>query len=58
MPRLLSSFLSWLFGIDKMLDDFEAAFPGKCPVCAYHRYEVLEGHASGSPPEHRCIEHR
>lgn len=44
---------------DKVLEDFVEAFPGRCPICAYQRYGLQEGHTTKwAPPEHRCIEPR
>lgn len=41
-----------------MLADFEKHFPGRCPICAYHRFGITEGfEALGSKPApHDCIE--
>jgi len=38
------------------VEEFIRMFPGRCFVCAYHRWEVMEGHASGAAPRHDCIE--
>ena len=46
----------WLIGCDleKELDDFQAKFPGQCPICAYHRYGVMEGLTYGKVRPHAC----
>lgn len=38
------------------VEAFTRMFPGRCFVCSYHRWEVMEGHASGKAPPHDCME--
>jgi hypothetical protein len=40
---------------EAMLADWISAFPGKCPLCSFHRMAVLHGH-KGKLGEHYCIE--
>ena len=56
---LLNKILDLILGdVNKMLDEFEEAFPGKCPICAYHRYGITEGHEKPGikPAAHSCPE--
>lgn len=42
---------------DETLRGFVAAFPGRCPICAYHRYGLQEGHTRKlRPASHSCLE--
>lgn len=43
----------------KIIVDFRAKFPDKCPICSLHRYGVNHGHISPSKvvEPHSCIEH-
>lgn len=38
----------------KMINEFAKKFPGRCVICAYHRYGVLHGFiaARTTPPAH------
>jgi len=50
-------FFSDPFGTKRMLDDFMERFPGRCPICSFHRYGFQEGHEKNPiPPFHNCIE--
>ena len=41
----------------KMIEDFERAFPGKCPICSYHRFGWQHGfERDPEPPPHICPE--
>lgn len=42
----------------QLLADFQATFPGRCPLCSHHRYGVIHGHAKPGtrPPPHDCPE--
>ena len=42
----------------QLIDDHERAFPGRCPVCSYHRYGLREGHErpGSRPAAHDCPE--
>lgn len=44
----------------QMLEDFQVHFPGRCPICAYHRFGLQEGFVDiGSPlPPHYCPERK
>lgn len=44
----------------RLLDDFQEKFPGRCPICSFHRYGVMHGHLSPDDPiqEHDCLERR
>lgn len=58
---LLLAVLLWVvWTIDRdaraTVETFTRMFPGRCFVCSYHRWEVMEGHAWGKPPEHDCME--
>lgn len=44
--------------IEKMLADFCEQFPGKCPVCSFHRYGVSHGYQPPKPDAHYCPEAR
>jgi hypothetical protein len=41
-----------LFGWDAetTIREFEERFPGRCPICAYHRYGIVEGHVRADEP--------
>lgn len=50
---------AFLWGGQRMLKDgrpanpvqqFMHAFPGKCPICAFHRYGIREGHVKPGVP--------
>jgi len=43
---------------NKMIDVFMKSFPGRCPICAYHRFGLQEGHErpGSRPEEHDCLE--
>lgn len=42
---------------ERMCREFASAFPGKCIVCAYHRFGLREGLTrEPSPAPHDCIE--
>ena len=44
----------------RMLAEFREKFPGRCPVCSYHRYGRLNGYTSptSTPDKHECIDIR
>ncbi len=49
----------WITGAawaERTLDEFEERFPGSCPICAYHRFGLMEGYESGPVQEHSCLE--
>lgn len=46
--------LLWLIGCDDKMLYFEKVFPFDCPICAYHRYGVMEGLTSGKVSPHVC----
>lgn len=58
MFNYLYNCLFWLIGCDanKELEEFEKAFPFKCPICAYHRFGLMEGYTSGKVQPHICTE--
>ncbi len=45
---------------DRMIEEFEDAFPGKCGICAYHDFGIRQGlEKHGTEPDtHRCSEGR
>lgn len=44
-------------GTERMLHEFVAAFPGRCPICSFHRYGYTHGYESSPKPKpHRCPE--
>jgi hypothetical protein len=57
---MLRRFWDWITGrtaTRRMLDDFVRRYPGRCPICSYHRYGPTHGHTSKAEPEpHDCIE--
>ena len=43
--------------VEKMLDEFEERFPGKCPICSYHRFGLTHGYEKKlKPKKHYCPE--
>ena len=42
----------------KIVNDFAAAFPGRCLICSYHEFGVREGLTNESLSQHDCIEKR
>lgn len=43
---------------ERMVRDFQQAFPGRCPVCSYARYGAMFGFepSPGVVPPHWCPE--
>lgn len=42
---------------ERELAEWQAMFPGRCPVCAYHRYGRHFGHETAEhPAPHPCPE--
>lgn len=44
----------------RLIEEFQRAFPGRCPVCSMHRYGLREGHErpGSRPAPHWCPEMR
>lgn len=42
----------------RLLADFMANSPGRCPICAFHEYGIRQGHCKPGTPvnPHPCIE--
>lgn len=41
----------------RMVEEYMAAFPGRCMICSYHRFGLQEGLTQApEPPPHDCIE--
>jgi hypothetical protein len=42
----------------KWIDEFLKRFPGRCPVCSFHRYGLREGFVrpGEKPAPHKCAE--
>jgi hypothetical protein len=42
---------------EETIERFLKAFPGRCPVCAFHRYGLQNGHTKDlKPKQHWCPE--
>lgn len=43
---------------EEMLREWREHFPDRCPICAFHRYGVQNGHLRPGTPvnDHYCIE--
>lgn len=37
----------------RTLAEFQRRFPGRCPICSFHRYGLTTGATSEPVPEHR-----
>ena len=52
--------LAWLLwrGPSGMLEGYLERFPGRCPICAFHAYGIMEGHVrpGEAPKPHECPE--
>lgn len=43
---------------ERMVADFQRQFPGRCPVCSFHRFGRLHGTTDQlDPAPHTCPEH-
>ena len=40
----------------RVVADFQRQFPGRCLICAYHKFGVQGGYVRGGVPAHDCIE--
>lgn len=56
-PKLLDRWM-WAGTAERTFREFMRAFPGKCPVCSFHRYGLQYGYEEpGSmPAPHACPE--
>lgn len=58
--KIIKSIIGFLrdpLGVEKMVAEFREKFPGKCMICANHRYGLSNGYASEpNPKDHDCIE--
>jgi hypothetical protein len=50
---------SWFVGPSwgaRFIREYQEAFPGRCPVCGFHRAAIQEGHErpGSKPAPHRC----
>jgi hypothetical protein len=54
----LGAWVWWTIKQDtkRMVEDFQRMFPGRCAVCSFHRWGVMEGHERGPVEPHDCIE--
>ena len=47
-----------MFGAGKTVQEFTERFPGRCPICSFHRYGLQHDCATGPVPPHGgCHEH-
>lgn len=58
MKQLLNRLIDKLLGTDKIVEEFERDFPGKCLICSSHWYGITHGHCHPREPvsTHYCIE--
>jgi hypothetical protein len=56
--QALAKFWSAACGTEKMVEDFEKHFPGKCVICSYQRYGYANGMTNdpNPPPHAHCPE--
>lgn len=40
----------------KLIEQFRALFPDRCPICSFHYYQITNGLEDAELDEHYCIE--
>lgn len=51
----------WVTGrtwAEKVIQEHREAFPGRCPICSYHRFGLQNGYVRGPVKKHECPENR